>query len=126
MPQPVLPAQQAPNVRLTSSEPFAVTVRSTLQLLSGGFIVEGIQLFLYDFTEAEAKWATGAFTVLLVFVQNFLEKRRGQKYLGAAPLPATRGDDGTMDWQTALLATAVAIVVYLVMAKVFHVGPGSD
>jgi hypothetical protein len=33
----------------------------------------------------------------------------------------TPNEDGHLDWQTALLATACAIIVYLVMAKVFKV-----
>ena len=35
-----------------------------------------------------------------------------------------RGEAGHTDWQTALLATAVAVIVYLVMAKVFEIGVG--
>lgn len=107
MPTPVPPSQPAPNVTLTSSEPVAVTVRSGLQLLTGGFVVEGIELFLYDFTEDQAKWAAGAITILLVFVQNFLEKRRGRKYLGAAPTPATR-DDGAVALSTGIFVAALA------------------
>lgn len=120
MPDPIPATQPAPNITLTSNEPVATTVRSGLQLLTGGFLVEGLELFLIDLTEDQAKWAAGALTIALVFAQNWLEKRRGRKYLGAAPTAAVR-DDGHTNWQTALLAAAVAIVVFFIFALVFDI-----
>lgn len=81
-------SEQAPNLTVSQSPTVGVTVRSGIQLLTGGFITEGIELFVYDFTEDQAKWATGAFTLLLVFTQNFIERRRNQKFIGAAPVPS--------------------------------------
>lgn len=108
-------SEQAPNLTVSQSPTVGVTVRSGLQLLTGGFITEGIELFVYDFTENQAKWAAGAFTLLLVFIQNFLERRRNQKFIGAAPVPRIEGEHGHYDVPGVVVIVAISIVVWLAM-----------
>jgi len=79
---------ESPNVTVSNSPTVGVVTRSAIQLLSGSFFVEGIELFLYDFTDDQAKWATGAFTLLIVGIQNAIEFKRNRKFIGAAPVPA--------------------------------------
>lgn len=115
MPDPVPPPMAAPNVTVTSSEPIATTVRSGLQLLTGGFIVEGIEAFgLYDFTERQSTWATAAFTLALVLVQNLIEKQRNRKFLGAAPQPATL-DDGYGRYDVLIVLGAVVLALLAIL-----------
>ncbi len=91
MPNP----QEAPNVSLGNSQAVGFATRTGLQLVTGGFIVEGIELFsIYNFTEAQAKWAAGALTVLLAFTQNFFEQRRNRRFIGPAPTPEVLPEDG--------------------------------
>lgn len=79
---------KSPNITVTNSPTVGVITRSAIQLLSGSFVVEGIELFLYNFTDDQAKWATGAFTLLIVGIQNLIEFRRNRKFIGSAPVPA--------------------------------------
>ncbi len=91
MPSP----QEAPNVNLGNSQAVGFTARTGVQLITGGFVVEGIEAFnLYQFTEAQSKWAILALTLLLGFLQNFFEQRRNRRFIGPAPTPAVLPEDG--------------------------------
>lgn len=116
MPTPIPPAQPAPNVTFTSSEPAATAVRTGIQGLTGAFIVDFIEAFeLYDFTERQYGLAVALAGMVLAFIQNLLEKRRGRKFLGAAPTPATRDDDGQAHWQTVVVMVAIVIVLLILI-----------
>lgn len=122
MPEPIPATQPAPNVTIGSNVPVATALRTGAQGLSGVFIVDFVEAFnLYDFTERQYGLAATLVGMVLAYIQNLLEKRRGRKYIGAAPEGATRPEGGHVDLATALLATAVAVLVYLIMAKVFKV-----
>lgn len=76
--------------RVTARKPIvkvgAVTapvVRTGGQLVTGAFLIEGVELFIHDFPEAEQAWLTVVASLVLCWVQNALEKRQGRKLVGA-------------------------------------------
>lgn len=82
--------QQAPNITLGNRQDVGFATRTGLQLITGNFMVEGIELFgLIDFSEDQSKWVAGFLTILIAFIQNFFEARRNRRFIGAAPIPAT-------------------------------------
>lgn len=60
----------------------APVVRTGGQVFTGAFLIEGVELFLYDFPEDQQLWLTAVATVALAWAQNYLEKRQGRKLVG--------------------------------------------
>lgn len=109
-------AEQTPNVPFTNSVPVANAVRTGVQGITGSFIVEFIEAFnLYDFTDRQYGLAVVAFGMILSFVQNFFEKRRNQKFFGAAPEPRVKspqeGGYATPDLVVAVLCFVVGVIL---------------
>jgi hypothetical protein len=119
---PIPPPEPAPNLTITNSPTVGAGVRTGLQVVSGQFIVEGIEVFnIYNFTEDQSKWAAAALTITLAFLQNFLERRRGQKFIGAAPEGAVRPEGGHTSTTTVLavgLILMVMVVLFLVSDRI--------
>lgn len=106
--------EQAPNLTISNSPTVGAGVRTGIQVVSGAFLVEGVEVFnLYDFTELQAKWLTAALTITLAFLQNFIERRRNQKFIGAAPTPAVRPEGGYVmpDVVIAVLCFAMGVIL---------------
>lgn len=91
--KPRLPPVE-PEITGPSSEPVkpvvtlgpisAPVVRTGTQLLSGEFIMQGIELFFWEPSVDQRKWLVGALTLALGFGQNLIEKWRGRRLIGAA------------------------------------------
>ena len=60
----------------------APVVRTGGQVFTGAFLIEGIELFLYDFPTEQQVWLTAVAAVALSWLQNFIEKQRGRKLIG--------------------------------------------
>lgn len=60
----------------------APVARTTGQLISGGFIVEGLELFVTDLTAEQSQWLSLALAGAVCAGQNWLERRRGRKLIG--------------------------------------------
>jgi hypothetical protein len=52
--------------------------------VSAGFILEGLEQFnVWHGTTGQTKWAMGALTILLTFITNTVEKRKGRRLIGS-------------------------------------------
>lgn len=68
---------------ITTGPVAAPVIRTGAQVITGAFIVEGIELFIYNFPEEQTSWLTAAVSLLLAWVQNFIEAKRGRRLIGA-------------------------------------------
>jgi hypothetical protein len=68
---------------ITAGPVSAPVIRTGAQALSGAFIVEGIELFVYDFPEEQTSWLTAAVSIALALLQNWIEAKRGRRLIGA-------------------------------------------
>lgn len=79
------PSSQPSDPVITTSGPEAATaIRTGSQIITGAFLIEGIELFFYDFTEEREKWLVMAATFAISWVQNRIEAHRGRRLIGAS------------------------------------------
>lgn len=62
----------------------APTVRTGAQLLTGEFIMQGVELFLWEPSGDQRTWLVGLITLALAFGQNAIEKWKNRKLIGVS------------------------------------------
>lgn len=80
------PSNTGPDPVITLGTVASPVVRTGVQLLSGEFIVQGLDLWdVVSFSSPEQRtWTALALTGLVCIVQNLVEKAKGRRLIGAA------------------------------------------
>ncbi len=97
------------------SQSVARPLRTGVQLLSAGVVVEFVDAFFYDFTDRQYAAAVALVTMLLGFLQVLVEDRAGKAFLREPSPPeqpvTTVEERGAFD--AGILITIAAIVVII-------------
>src|SRR4051794_3428333 len=69
---------------VTAGPVTAPVVRTALQGVTGGFMVQGLEVFnLASFTPDQRAWLVVVLTIVLSYVTNFVEGKVGRRLIGA-------------------------------------------
>lgn len=83
-PAPVVPAPVVSAPLLSLGAITSPLLRTGLQGITGGFIVQGLEVFgIASFTIDQRGWLVVALTTFVAGVQNWVEKWQGRKLIGA-------------------------------------------